>query len=126
METKIFFPQASVDQWGIEGIVELTPSELVMVAEGRRFSIAEAVRVLVEVTGSPDPHGIVGKVRTRASLEALGAEIFEGSMVLGDNAYDVVEGWMGSLVPGARVPETSEPSVEALLARFLTKEGAHS
>jgi hypothetical protein len=126
METKIFFPQASVDQWAIEGTLELTPTELVMVAEGRRFSIAEAVRVLVEVTGTPDPHGIVGKVKTRASLEALGAEIFEGSMVLGENAYDVVEGWMGSLVPKSGIPETSELSVEGLLGRLLTTEGARS
>jgi hypothetical protein len=34
-------------------------------------------------------------VRAKADLEALGAEIVESSMIIGDNAYDVVPGWAG-------------------------------
>ena len=98
MENRVFFPQACLDQWGVEGKIELTPAELVVLAEGRRYAIAEVVRVVVEVTGSPDPHGIVGKVKSRAELEAMGAEILEDSMIIGDNGYDVVPGWAGTPV----------------------------
>lgn len=96
MQNRVFFPQACLDQWGVEGKIELMPTELLIIAEGRRYSITEAVRVVVEVTGANDPHGIVGKVKAKADLEAMGAEILENSMILGDNAYDVVPGWAGT------------------------------
>ena len=48
---RVFFPQACLDQWGVEGKIELTPTELVVLAEGRRYAITEVVRVVVEVTG---------------------------------------------------------------------------
>lgn len=96
MRNRVFFPQASLDQWGIEGKIELLPNELVVLAEGRRYQITEAVRVVAEVTGANDPHGLVGKVKAMADLEAIGGEIFENSMIIGDNAYDVVPGWAGA------------------------------
>lgn len=96
MANRVFFPQACLDQWGIEGKIELTGAELVILSEARRYAITEVVRVVVEVTGSPDPHGIIGKVRPKAALQAMGAEILENSMIIGDNAYDVVPGWAGA------------------------------
>ena len=98
MSNRVFFPQASLDQWGIEGKIELTPTELVILSEGRRYAIAEVVHVVVEVTGAPDPHGLIGKVKSKSELEALNAEIMENSMIIGDNAYDVVPGWAGAPV----------------------------
>ncbi|MFO0737631.1 MAG: hypothetical protein U0270_17190 [Labilithrix sp.] len=95
MQNRVFFPQASLDQWGIEGKVEVTGSEIVVVAEGRRYDVIEACHVVAEVTGSPDPHEIVGKVKANQTLLAMGAEILENSMIIGDNAYDVVPGWAG-------------------------------
>lgn len=92
----MFFPQACLDQWGVEGKIELTGSELVLLSEGRRYTIDEYVRVVVEVTGTADPHGIVGKVKSKAELEKIGAEILENSMIIGDNAYDVIPGWAGT------------------------------
>ena len=92
----MFFPQAAIDQWGIEGKVDLSASELILLAEGRRYKIEEAVRVVAEVTGANDEHKLVGKVKPKPLLDELGAEILENSMILGDNAYDVVPGWMGT------------------------------
>lgn len=80
----------------MEGKIELTPDSLVILAEGRRYEIVEVVSVTVEVTGSPDPHGLVGKVKSKADLTAMGAEIMETSMIIGDNAYDIVPGWAGT------------------------------
>jgi hypothetical protein len=96
MQNRVFFPQACLDQWGVEGKIELTPTELVILAEGRRYAITEMVRVVVEVTGASDPHGLIGKVKAKEELEAMGAEILEDSMIIGDNAYDVVPGWAGT------------------------------
>lgn len=134
MENRVFFPQACLDQWGIEGKIELTPTELVVLAEGRRYAITEVVHVVVEVTGANDPHGLIGKVRPKADLEAMGAEILENSMIIGDNAYDVVPGWAGTPITpfaehllsreriaarGGRVDMGSDPKrEEEMLARF--------
>ncbi len=96
MQNRVFFPQAAMDQWGIDGTIELNASELILLAEGRAYKIVEAVRVVAEVTGANDAHKIVGKVKPKAALDEIGAEILENSMIIGDNAYDVVPGWMGS------------------------------
>ncbi len=96
MENRVFFPQAALDQWIVDGTVDLADGELTLLAEGRRYRLAEAVRVVREVSGGGDAHDLVGRVKARAALEQLGAEIVESSMLLGDAAYDVEPGWLGT------------------------------
>ena len=76
-------------------------------------------------------------MKSKVFLLELGAELLETSMILGDNAYDVVPGWMGAPVgsfeehvvsperKNARASVTNEfvgeepHTDEDLLARFL-------
>ncbi len=95
MENRIFFPQSALDQWIMDGTVDLQGTELTIVSLGRRYRITEAVRVLRDVTDSGDAQQLVGRVKARADLETLGAELVETSMLLGDAAYDVEPGWAG-------------------------------
>jgi len=95
MENRIFFPQEALDQWIVDGTVDLQGSELTILAVGRRYKITEAVRVLRDVSDTGDTHQLAGRVKTRADLEKLGAEIIETSMLIGDSAYDVTPGWVG-------------------------------
>jgi hypothetical protein len=69
MQNRIFFPQAALDQWVLEGTVELAGNMLTILGEGRRYRIAEAVRVLAEVSGTPDANDIIGKVKSRVFFE---------------------------------------------------------
>lgn len=94
MENRVFFPQSVVDQWAVDGKVDLMAGELILLAEDRRYKVEEAVRVVAEVTGASDDRKIVGKVRSKTALVEIGAELLETSMILGDNAYDVVPGWL--------------------------------
>lgn len=96
MQNRIFFPQLAVDTWGIEGKLDLVGNELIVVAEGRKFKVTECVYVTAEVTGANDEYKLVGRVRAKTALDELGAEILENSMILGDNAYDVIPGWAGT------------------------------
>ena len=96
MHNRVFFSQASVDQWGIDGKIDLVAGELILLAEGRRYKVEEAVRIVTEVTGANDDRKIIGKVKPRRALDEIGAELLETSMILGDNAYDVVPGWIGT------------------------------
>lgn len=135
MQNRVFFPQSALDQWIVDGTVELQQGELVILAEARRYQVVEGVRVVREVTGTGDPHELVGRVKTREHLEQLGAEIVESSMVLGDQAYDVDPGWVGVPIGSfaehvgsdARLKargdaKSSDPKTdEDLLAKFLAR-----
>jgi hypothetical protein len=138
---QIFFPQAALDQWVGDGIVELAGNVLTITAEGRSYKIIEATRFLCEVAGAGDENQLVGKVMTRVFLSELGAEVLEDSVILGENAYDVVCGFLATPIgsfgehlagetraearrthPDAHVSSDRAPeSEEALLARFLLK-----
>jgi hypothetical protein len=140
MQNRVFFPEQSLNEWLVEGAVDLRGSELTILAEARRYTLAEAVRVILEVTGGPDTNDLVGRVKSKNYLLELGAELLETSMVLGDNAYDVIPGWLGAPVgsftqhvesverKNARASVTNESGQfsgeeprtdEDLLARFL-------
>lgn len=109
----MFFPQPALDQWILEGLIELSRVELILLADGRHYKIDEAVRIVAEVTGSPDPHALVGKVKPRVELVEKGAEILESSMILGDNAYDVVPGFLATPdQPWAAHKKPSSPATE--------------
>jgi hypothetical protein len=134
MQNRVFFPQAALDQWLSEGSVDLQGTELTIAAEGRKYRIAEAVHVIREVAGAPDSHELTGRVKSVAYLQELGAEIVETSIIIGDNAFDVVPGWLGTPIGSfdehvatarkkkVRGAEFEEPRTdEDLLAKFLVK-----
>jgi hypothetical protein len=118
---RLFFPQPLLDAWLVDERVDLEDKELLLRDEKRRYVIDEAFHVVREVDGG-DRQGLVGTVKTREQLAALGAEVFEGSMILGDSAYDVVPGFVGEPVGTA---DAGSPSAdvgdEDLLAQFLLK-----
>jgi hypothetical protein len=125
MENRIFFPQTALDAWVIDGRVELAESELTLRPEGRRYQVSEAVHVVREVTGTACPYDLVGRVKRRLQLLELGAELMDDSMLVGDNAYDVVAGWVA--VPSCSFStycseqadrEALPDTDEALLQRF--------
>jgi hypothetical protein len=144
MENRVFVPQESLDQWNVDGAVDLQGSELTIVAEGRRYKLVEAVHVLREVSGTGDGRELVGRVKTRDYLEEIGAELVETSMLLGEAAYDVDPGWLGTPIGtfseyvgsdarksaragrrgaagSAKAPPGEPRTDEDLLARFLEK-----
>ena len=96
MRNRVFFPQAALDEWASDNRVDIKGEDLTFKAQGRRYRIIEAVRITREVTGADDPHELLGRVKTRAFLTELGAEILESSMILQDNAYDVIQGFVGA------------------------------
>jgi hypothetical protein len=105
MRNGVFFPQAALDEWIVDGSAELQDGQLILLSEGKRYRVGEALRVLREVGGGEDAHQLVGRVKTRAYLEQLGAEIVHGSMLLGELAYDIEPGWLG--VPDGTAPPES-------------------
>jgi hypothetical protein len=129
-KNRVFFPQDALDQWISEERVELVSTELVLKSENRRYRVVEAARVLAEVTGGDDTFELVGKVKSIVFLTELGAELLGSSMVLGDLAYEVVPGFLGTPIGSfaqhraGSVPPPRAPLVtndEEMLARFLVQ-----
>lgn len=128
MRNRVFFPQIALDEWLAEARAELRNDELLVKSEGRKYRIVEGIRVLREVSGVADGNELIGKVKSKAFLVELGAEILESSMILGDNAYDVVPGFIGAPtgsqlnMPAVSSQSPAPPPVssdEDLLAAFL-------
>ena len=96
MQNRVFFAQSSLDLWLADSVIELTGTELTISSEARKYRLAEAAHIVREVTGAADANELVGRVKSTHYLEELGAELMQGSMILGDNAYDVVPGFMAT------------------------------
>jgi hypothetical protein len=135
-KNRVFFPQEALDRWLANGEVELSQGLLTIRTERRRYRLVEAARVMAEVSGLPDPHEVMGKVKTVGFLSELGASLLGESMVIADNAYEIVPGWLGSPVgsfaehkkeqsatagPNSLRPSASPGSDEELLASFLVR-----
>lgn len=129
MKNRVFFPQEALDEWVADDRVDFADDELTIKAESRRYRMIEAVRVLREVSGDHDPNELVGKVKSRNYLIELGAEIMDTSLILGENAYDIVPGFVGAPVgtfedhrkslPQISAETAAAKSDEELLAAFL-------
>jgi hypothetical protein len=105
MENQFFFPQAALDQWIVDERVDLKDGELTVRGADRRYKLSEAVHVVREVSGTSGDDALLGRVKARGKLEQLGAEIIETSMLLGDAAYDVEPGWVGTPIGSSPVAD---------------------
>ena len=132
---RVFLPQDALDRWLSEGRVEVDGETMTLRPEGQQFRLKTAVRFLSEVAGGGDQKSLVGKVKDLEQLGGLGGEHCADSVILGDDAYQVVEGFVGeplgydeqrlsggSLAEATRAATGDErpPSSELdLLARFV-------
>ncbi len=113
MTNSVFFPQTALDILIALQRVDLDGDELVM-PDGYRYTVVEAVRVLAEVTSGEDPLELCGRVRTRDDLtDTLGAELLGDSMLVEDSAYDVVNGFLGK--PSNQISDDTARSEQDVL-----------
>lgn len=131
---RIFFPQHALDVWLAEAKIDFSGRELVLKDAGRQYQVVEAARIVQEVSGSEDIYDLVGRVKTVTFLTELGAEILESSMLLGDNAYEVIPGFVGLplgsfdeylLENTASPPESMASCDEELLTQCLVNPQGH-
>ncbi|HEX7478203.1 MAG TPA: hypothetical protein VF331_10380 [Polyangiales bacterium] len=113
---RVFFSQEAVDRWLAEERIELEGETLTLAPAGPAFRLTSAVRFLAEVAGGGDVKGLVGKTKTLETVSALAGEHAPGSVVLGDDAYEVIDGFLAELLD-------TERGVDALsaLARLSTE-----
>ncbi len=117
--TKLFLPQAQLEEWALEDKADVRDGRLVVMVEGgASFPVVPAVHFLQLVSGE-DTHGLVARVKTEEQLQRLGGEQMADSVLIGDSAYEVVPGYVTEVAAPAR-PVDGKPNSEAdLLAAFL-------
>lgn len=106
----VFIAQGTLQQWADAGKVRLDDTTLFLLKEQREVLLRPAVRFTRLTVGEADPHGLLGKVKSSEQLGELGAEHYLDSVILGDLAYEVVEGFLGDL-QGGRAAPAAPPSV---------------
>lgn len=92
---RVFLPQEALDIWLSEDRVEVEGDIMTLKPERQRFKLKTALRFLEELAGGGDEADLVGKVKDLDQLTELGGEHQADSVILGDNAYQVVEGFVG-------------------------------
>ena len=107
MNDRPFISQETLDIWLAEGRVAVD-GEVLTLPLGRSFKLKTAVHFVADVTETGDPHAMLGKVKDVEVLAAIGGEHVSDSVILGDTAYQVIEGFLGE-------PADADASVSAAL-----------
>jgi hypothetical protein len=117
-----------------KGRIEVDGEEMTLSPDGQRFRLRTALHFKEELAGGGDEAGLVGKVKDLEQVVALGGEHAYDSVILGDNAYTVVEGFVGEPIleedpvasgdslasaAAAATGESSNDGEIDLLARFF-------
>lgn len=95
----MFIPQESLEIMLEEGRIDLQGDEIVLLADGQelaRLQSTTALRFGPEVGGSGDMLELEGRVKTLAEVEGMSGEYCAGSVILGDYAYEALEGLLGT------------------------------
>jgi hypothetical protein len=121
-KSRVFFPGDVVDRWLEHGEAELTGAELWVRSERRRYRVVEAVRILREVSGAPESFDMTGSVKTLGFLSELGAELLGDSMILAENAYETIIGYLGTVLGPTGSPLGLGGGSGEYVARFLRGE----
>lgn len=105
----VFIAQATLQQWADAGKVRLEDTTLFLLKEQRSVVLKPAVRFTKLTVGDSDPHALLGKVKTTEQLRAMDAEHYMDSVICGDVAYEVVEGFLGDLQAAQPVAPEAMP-----------------
>jgi hypothetical protein len=113
---RLFFSQETVDGWLEAGRVSLE-GDVLTLPGGPMFRLSSAVVFQAEVGSGVDAFSLCGKVKSHPEVEAMNGELATGSVLMGDSAYEVADGFLAELLGAAE-------SGEALRAvQQLTGEG---
>ncbi len=97
---RMFFSQDALDGWLEAGRVSLEGNVLGL-PNGPQFRLTGAVVFRAEVASGDDSLGLCGKAKTVDEVVAMNGELVTGSVLIGDHAYEVTDGFLGELMDAA-------------------------
>ncbi len=108
MADYLFVPQSVLDKWSEQGRIQVDGNVLTILGENKNFALTSAVRFMKMEAGE-DSAGLLQKVKTTDALRQMGAEHYMESVILGDNAYQVQQGFLADANALRRAAAASQP-----------------
>jgi hypothetical protein len=108
MADHLFVPQSVLDRWSEQGRIQVDGNVLIILGEQKSFALTSAVRFMKMAAGD-DRAGLLAKVKTTDALKQMGAEHYMDSVILGESAYQVQQGFLADANALRRAAEASQP-----------------
>jgi hypothetical protein len=109
---RMFIAQSTLEAWVDSGNVEMREHMVVLKKAGRSYHLEPAVRFLSVVPQDAAPK-LIGKVLTERRIGELGGELLGDSVLLGELAFEVQPGYIGTLNTGLPGHETGDEDAAA-------------
>lgn len=91
----IFISQEQMEKYTGEGAADISNKEVILRLDRTYIgTFEEAYYFLRNVVNIQDERNLVGRVFTKDEVSKLNADIMPNSIIIGDDAYDVEEGFM--------------------------------
>lgn len=113
MAIKLFIPQEDFDAWLSAEKVSLEGEILSLLGTNISLRLVPGCH-FKGVQAGHDQRGLLGKVKAKAALAALGAEVYLDSVILGETAYEVEAGFVAKPVGAV----ASDAAVRSAVARL--------
>jgi hypothetical protein len=104
----LFVPQSVLAKWSEQGRIQVDGNVLTILGEGKNFSLTQAVR-FIKMEAGDDNAGLLQKVKTIDALRQMGAEHYMESVILGESAYQVQQGFLADANALRRAAAASQP-----------------
>src|SRR5438105_15235910 len=107
----LFVPQSVLAKWSEQGRISVVGNLLTILGENKNFALTSAVRFLKMEAGE-DVAGLLQKVKTIDALKQMGAEHYMESVILGESAYQVQQGFLAEANALRRAAAASQAASE--------------
>jgi len=105
--------QEVLDASFAEGKAELEGDRLTIQSRGAQtYKLIPAFKFLYLAEGDEAGDRMVGKIFTRSELEKAGADIYMDSVLLGERAYQVEQGFVGIPLEAPKAEQQAAPRQE--------------
>src|SRR5205823_10323915 len=115
MADYLFVPQSVLDRWSEQGRIEVDGNVLTILGEHKSFALTPAVR-FIKMEAGDDNAGLLAKVKTTDALKQMGAEHYMESVILGESAYQVQQGFLADANALRRAAAASQAAAAAKAA----------
>ncbi|MBK9070647.1 MAG: hypothetical protein IPL79_06550 [Myxococcales bacterium] len=95
---KIFISVDALEEKTASGVAAVSGEIVTFVELDKTAYLSPAVYFSRVAGGDPDVLRLVGRVKSEVELRALGADHQANSVIIGETAYDVVEGFVGKVL----------------------------
>ena len=108
MADYLFVPQSVLDKWSEQGRIQVDGNVLTILGENKNFALTTAVR-FIKMEAGDDIAKLLQKVKTTDALKQMGAEHYMESVILGESAYQVQQGFLADANALRRAAAASQP-----------------